>query len=246
MDESEQILPQVSAMSFDAAEKVCATLYCLPFEELYALENCHFPWLYPVRRMGLSMAVDSVRRSFMGVSDEQQRFECIAKLHAWLIPRPIYRKWFLYHLPQVLSKMDRTYTRSSFVNAFNTTGKLLGHGSVDTGTALCLTVMVVDDAFRTPECTPICFSIWHGLPFVAVHTSGMTGYQAKYRAALVTVLGDLDKSFCSTCDDLNSLHIEAKRRAKQSLVQDSEQVRENNQHYDQGDDTRTSFFNVCS
>ncbi|KAH7982299.1 hypothetical protein HPB52_003832 [Rhipicephalus sanguineus] len=232
-------------MSSDAAEKLCATLYCLPFEELYALENCNFPWLMPLIGLSLTPTVDSVHRSIMAVNDEQQRFERIAKIHAWLIPRRIYRPWFLYRLPDVLAKVDRTYTYSSFVNAFTPTG-LLGHGFVDTGAALCLTLLVVDEACREPGSAPICFSLWRGLPFVAVHTSGMTGNQANYRSALSFVLGRLDECHCGTSDDLNSAHIEATRQARQSWVQGPEQLRERKPtiYYDKGVDTRTSHLQV--
>ncbi|KAL3187738.1 hypothetical protein MRX96_024762 [Rhipicephalus microplus] len=210
--------PQVSAMSIDAAEKVCATLYCLPFEELYALDDCDFPWLLAVKGMGLTLAVDTVRRSIMAVGAEQQRFQCIAKLYAWLIPRRIYRTWSLHRLGDVLSNSDRTLTCSSFVTAFHTAGSLVGHGSVNTGIALCLTVMVLDDTCWPRECKPICFAIWHGLPYVAVSISGRTAYVAKHLVALVSVLGDLEDGCCGVSDDLDSLHKEAKRRVRQSRV----------------------------
>ncbi|KAH7956398.1 hypothetical protein HPB52_008863 [Rhipicephalus sanguineus] len=62
--------------SADAVDKVCATLYELPLEELHALENCNFSWLLPLGRQTLLPTVDRVRQSIMGVSDEQQRFGC--------------------------------------------------------------------------------------------------------------------------------------------------------------------------
>ncbi|KAH8029875.1 hypothetical protein HPB51_004910 [Rhipicephalus microplus] len=220
--------PPASAMSIDAAEKVCATLYCLPFEELYGLDNCDFPWLLAVKGMGLTLAVDTVRRSIMAVGAEQQRFQCIARLYAWLIPRRIYRTWVLHRLGEALSNTDRTLTCSSFVNAFHTTGSLVAHGSVNTGLALCLTVMVLDDSCWPPECTPICFAMWHGLPYVAVSIWDRTAYIDTYLIALVSVLGALEDCCCGVSDDLDSLHIEAKRRARQSRVQGLEPGLENN------------------
>ncbi|KAL3260848.1 hypothetical protein MRX96_046217 [Rhipicephalus microplus] len=91
MAKSVETLPQSLAMLLEATEKVCAMLYSLPFEELHALGNYNFPWLLSVKGMCLTLAVDTVRRSIMAISDEQYRLQCIATLHAWLIPRCIYR-----------------------------------------------------------------------------------------------------------------------------------------------------------
>ncbi|KAH8023881.1 hypothetical protein HPB51_018862 [Rhipicephalus microplus] len=212
-----------------AVKKVCDTLYCLPFEELYALDILNFPWLSVLRGLSLSAAVETVRHCLTRIRNEKERFKCVAKLHAWLIPRRIHRVWSIYHLRDVLAKKDRTFTCNELLKAFNSAGSLLGYGAVDTGSALCLTALVKDEACHPPECMPICFCVWHRIPFVAVHTSGTDRHEAKHQVALASVLGSLEKAFCTSCEDLSAAFLEATRAARQSRLRGSEQPREDSQ-----------------
>ncbi|KAL1443451.1 hypothetical protein MTO96_045997, partial [Rhipicephalus appendiculatus] len=119
-------------------------------------------------------AVDSIRHSLIAIQGEKHRLKRIATLHAWLIPRRVHKQWFLYNLNISSSTLDNVAFGEALVKTLQCAGWIVADATLNTGTSMCVTVLAIDKGYRPPQYKPICFAIWPGLSFVAIHAPGMT------------------------------------------------------------------------
>lgn len=186
-------------MAAEDIDKLCCIFYHVRIEELRGVDDQKFPWLAPIRGLSLSPAVDSIRRSLKAIQGEQERLQCTARLYAWLVPRGPYTPWALYKLRDDLAVLDASEIGERLVTALRSSGSTAAHGAVYDTTAYSLTILVTQFP-STYE--PVCFHIWHELPFVAIHTPGIADPLATRWPALDSAIGAFHMEYHGICRDL--------------------------------------------
>lgn len=189
-------------MSDEDMETLCGIFYNLPFEELHAMDTLNYPWLLKLKGLSLLPSVNRICCSLKAVQDTPVRLKRTATLYSWLIPRNVYRPWILYRISALLEQHDVRTVGSMLHEAVQSFSGGMGDG-IDIGTAVCITVLTE----RSPlEYSPVCLCIWRGLPFLAVHAADVTSDGASHRAALASVIGDLENCWHGIYTDLRSAH----------------------------------------
>ncbi|KAH6922024.1 hypothetical protein HPB50_007648 [Hyalomma asiaticum] len=97
---------------------------------------------------------------------------------------------------------DRNLFFTRLVGAMQSAGCYVVPRYVDAGNALCVTLLVIDEAHRPAEYRPICFCAWHRLPFVAVHSEGMSVHDVTSSPRLSVPLGDIASCLRGTFNNL--------------------------------------------
>ncbi|KAH6924370.1 hypothetical protein HPB50_016323 [Hyalomma asiaticum] len=192
--------PTFSPVTALATDALCNALYCLPHEEVHALDNFNFAWMLPVRGQSLLLAVETIRYSISTAQNDEERLKCVATLHAWLIPRGAYFPWFLYCRNGYLATMDSSSFAITLFGAMNSSGYTVIPGVVDAGDTLCVAGLVV--LREPPFIALMCVCIWRELPFVAIHATGMTVHEAVKWPMLASLLGDLETCLLGVFNDL--------------------------------------------
>lgn len=186
-------------MAAEDIDRLCCIFYRVQIEELHCVDDQKFPWLAPIRGLSLSPAVDSIRCSLKALQGEQERLQCTATLYAWLVPRGAYTQWALYRYSKDRTVRDASEIGEHLVETFRSSGSSAAHGAVDQKSAYSLTILMRQFP-STYE--PVCFHIWRELPFVAIHTPGMSDALATRWLPLASALGDLNERYHGIYIDL--------------------------------------------
>lgn len=185
-------------------ETLCAAFYTLRFEEIHALDIANLPWLPRVSGLRLLAAVDAIRNALKAIHDPKERLQRVATLYSWLVPRGIFRTWFLYRLNRDLAELKPTNVMMMLEASMRSRGCGSGGAIIGTGSAVYFSVMTRDVARETIEHRLLCFCIKNGVPFVAIHAPGGILDRATISEALAFVLGDPEQWMRGCYDDLNS------------------------------------------
>lgn len=181
-------------------------LHCLPFVEVHSLDNTKFPWLPRINGLSLLAAVDTIRRTLQATQKPKERLQRVATLYSWIVPRGIFSPWFLYRFNENLVGLKPTDVMLMVVKMMESLAGHLPHGYCDNGEALFFSVMARDLAYGAVEHSLVCFCIWHGLPYLAVHAPPVMFQQTTLSATLMLISHDPQKWVSGIYEKLSSAH----------------------------------------
>ncbi|KAH6921883.1 hypothetical protein HPB50_006042 [Hyalomma asiaticum] len=153
-------------------------------------------------------AIIVIRSSLLVAQCLKERLHRVALLYSGLVPTGVIRAWTLYRVNLPAKQIDQFAFIRQLSKKMNCGDFQDTTGFTGSLPFVCCSVLLSDDESATVEHNLVCFYMWYGRAFLAVHASGATARNKTLREALATVHVDPDKCLHGHYDELSAAQAE--------------------------------------